>query len=129
MSRQEAFMRLLGAIRDHLAVAEPGGEIFSVQAAINSLDGEVVTVQLWSQELPALAAALLGWADTLTAVSVILWRVPDGLAVHLDVVGRMVDEAVRVFGGVPYEAEVFGADLHPGQRREIPLGVLRGWAE
>ncbi|HEU5472042.1 MAG TPA: hypothetical protein VFV67_15425 [Actinophytocola sp.] len=121
------FVRLLGAIRDHLAVVEPAGEIASVDVVINWVDGEVVSVQLGEEKLAGLASALLDWAHGLSEPRVTVWRVPDGECVHLVVAGRLVEETVKIYGGVPFEPTTFG-DLQPGGRQGVSLGVLRGWA-
>jgi hypothetical protein len=121
------YVRLLGVIRDHLAVAEPAGQICSVDVVITSLFGEVVTVQLSQEELAGLALALLNWAHGLSEPRVTVWRVPGGDSVHLAVAGRLVEETVKVYGCVPYDPDTF-ADLQPGGRQGVALGVLRDWA-
>lgn len=128
MSTHNTLIRLLGAIRDHLAVAEPAGEIASIQAENSYLDGDVISVHLRGGTLPELAGSLLGWAYTLGSPTVTAWRVPDGGSVHLTVTGQLVDDAVEVYGGVPHDPDVFGADLQPGGRYRVALDVLRGWA-
>jgi hypothetical protein len=52
------FVRLLGAIRDHLTAFGLPHEIASVDVSIDSLDGERITVHLCSHQLPGLTAAL-----------------------------------------------------------------------
>ena len=46
-------------------------------------------MQLDGHDLPEIAAALLSWADTLTAVTAHAWRVPSGHSVHLSVTGQL----------------------------------------
>jgi hypothetical protein len=121
------FVRLLGAIRDHLAVVEPAGEIASIDVVITSVR-EAVAVQLGADELAGLALALLDWAHGLSEPSVNLWRVRDGSSVHLSVSGRLVEETVKVYGGLRYDPDIFGTDLQPGARQPVALTVLRGWA-
>ncbi|HET9140546.1 hypothetical protein [Actinophytocola sp.] len=128
MNTHTTLIRLLGAIRDHLAVAEPAGEIVSIQAEISYLDGDSITVHLRGGTLAELAGDLLGWAYTLGLPTVTVWRVPDGGRVHLTVCGRLVDEAVEIYGGVTYDPDVFGVDLQPGGQHGVALGVLRSWA-
>ena len=122
------FVRLLGDIRDHLTLCDLGTEIASIQASTRYGDGESITVHLRRTDLPALAAGLLAWADTLTRVSVTLWRVPDGASVHLTVHGLLANELpVAVYGGVRFDPDTFGTDLEPGGQHRVALGVLRGW--
>jgi hypothetical protein len=121
-------VRLLGSIRDHLTSHRLSAEIASVKAGSDSIDGDHVVVHLWSMQLPILAAALLDWADTLTAITVTAWRPSHGGSVHLTLTGRLSDSTrVEVYGGVDYTDALFG-DLQPGGRQGVALSILRGWA-
>ncbi len=85
-----------------------------------------ITVQLARHHSPNLAEALLGWADTLTAVTSDAWRVPDGHEVHLSVSGQLPGGAsIRVFGGVAFSPCGLGADLAPDANTRVPLALLR----
>ncbi|MPZ83422.1 MAG: hypothetical protein GEV28_24735 [Actinophytocola sp.] len=129
MNSPDVFVRILGSVREHLATRPVAAGIASVAVAVNSIEGEHATVHLHSLELPELAGALLGWADTLTEITASAWRPPPGDRVHLSVSGQLDDGlAVTVYGGVAYVETMFGADLAPGGRHSVALGVLRGWA-
>jgi hypothetical protein len=129
MNNPDAFVRLLGSVREHLAAFHTGADIASVQIGCDSLYGEHVLIQLRTSQLPELAAGLLGWADTITNVSAEAWRPPTGTSVHLTVTGRLHDSTlVKVYSGVPYTVDVFGPDLQPDGRQSLGLSVLRGWA-
>lgn len=90
-------------------------------------DGAQISVQLQELELSAVAAALMAWADTLTEVTLSVWRPPSNNSVHLQVFGRLA-------GGVPIEvwagvkAPVWTVSMEPGQTQTLPLGLLRTWA-
>ncbi len=130
MTNPDAFVRLLGSVREHLAAFRDGADIASVQIACDSIYGEHAVIQLRTGQLADLAAGLLGWADTITSVSAEAWRPPTGTSVHLTVTGRLLHDStlVKVYSGVPYTADVFGADLQPDGRQSLGLSVLRGWA-
>lgn len=129
MTDSITFVRLLGSIREHLAVHRLSTPLVSVTAACDALDGERVTVHLRPSPLPGLAAGLLAWADTLTKVTVTAWRPPHGQTVHLTVTGERHDSTrVVVYGGVDFSADVFG-DLQPDGRQGVALSVLRGWVD
>jgi hypothetical protein len=50
--------------------------------------------------------------------------------VHLTVTGRLADGSpVKVYSGLPHEVQVFGPYLEAGDRQNIPLGLLREWAD
>jgi hypothetical protein len=126
----DVFARLLGSVRDHLGAFSTGADIASVFVGSDSVDGEYAVVQLRAGQLAGLAAGLLGWADTITGVTAEAWRPPTGVSVHLTVTGRLLHDStpVKVYGGVPYTADVFGPDLQPDGRQSLGLSVLRGWA-
>ena len=120
-------VELLDVIRAHLAAFEVP-ELCSVTVATSSLIPNL-SAQLADHEPPEIAAALLGWADTLTEPTADAWRVPSGDTVHLAVVGRLPGGAcVRVYGGVPFPTKGVGADLAPGARSPLLLGALRSVA-
>ena len=115
---------LLDAIRAHLADFELS-DLCSVTVTTSSLTPQV-SAQLAGHEPPEIAAALLGWADTLTEPAADAWRVPSGDTVHLAVTGRLPGGAsVRVYGGVPFHEHGCGADLTPGARTPLLLRALR----
>lgn len=124
-------MGLLGAISQHLDAFEVG-EPAEVRVTTTPAPGLApVTVQLdGGARLPAIAARLLAWADTLTDVRAQAWRTPGGDSVHLDITGRLADNTtrVRVWDAVPAR-EVTGLGLRPRQRRTLTLGRLRAWAD
>jgi hypothetical protein len=123
------FVRMLGAIREHLTAFNLPGDIASIQVGTSSIDGDRVVVLLSHHQLSTLAGALLGWADTVSNVTVKAWRVPDGGNVHLILTGRLGDDLpIEVYSGVPYHPEIFGVDLQPHGRQGVSLGVLRDWA-
>ena len=60
-----------------------------------------ISVQLACQEPPAIAVALLAWADTITDVTAHAWRVPHGDSVQLSVTGLLpYGVSVEVYGGL-----------------------------
>ncbi|MDQ3764803.1 MAG: hypothetical protein M3460_25755 [Actinomycetota bacterium] len=90
------------------------------------LDEPNVTLQITCREPTELAAALLAWADTLTAVTAEAWRVPDGNSVHLSITGRLpCGEPLRIYGAVPVTEHGIGTDLAPDTATTIPLVALR----
>jgi hypothetical protein len=90
-----------------------------------------LTVQVQSMTVPEVAAAVLGWADTLTTVTVQAWRSPAGDRVHLSMASALDGPAgtveLTVFGGADHDPALVG-DLAPGEYRAVTLGELRTWA-
>lgn len=128
MNDSATMVRLLGSIREHLALHRLPAEIASVTVGSDMANGEHVTVHLRHVKLPKLAAALLGWADTLTQITVTAWRPRHGETVHLTVTGQLPDTTrVEVYGGTDYTEALFG-DLQPYGRVGVALSVLRVWA-
>jgi hypothetical protein len=116
---------LLDSLRAHLTEFELP-ELCSVHV---TQYGPNVTAQLACHTPPQVAGALLIWADTLTAITTEVWRVPGGDSVHLSVVGQLSGGVlVRVYGGVPFTEYGFGADLAPNTNTTVSLAVLREWA-
>jgi hypothetical protein len=121
-------VRLLNSIREHLATHRLPAEIASVEVGSDLISGEHVTVHLRPVKLPELAAALLGWADTFTQISVTAWRPRHGETVHLTLTGQLPDTtSIEVYGGVDFTEALFG-DLQPDGRQGVALSVLRAWA-
>jgi hypothetical protein len=120
-----ATVDLLDAIYTHLAEFELP-PFASVHVA-TPIPGEAgITVQLGRHNLPEIAAALLTWADTLTAVTAEAWRVPPGDSVHLSVTGQLHGDAyIRVYGGMPFTECGIGAELTPDTTATILLAALR----
>ena len=128
MTNSATMVRLLGSIREHLATHQLPAQIASVTVGSDLIDGEHVTVHLRPVELADLASALLGWADTLTQITVTAWRPRHGETVHLTLTGQLPDTtSVEVYGGVDYTDALFG-DLQPDGRQGVALSVLRAWA-
>jgi hypothetical protein len=116
---------LLDAIYTHLAAFELPA-FASVHVATPIPGEEGITVQLGGHDLPEIAAALLAWADTLTAVTAQAWRVPSGHSVHVSVTGQLTRDArIRVYGAMPFTGCGIGADLAPDATTTIPLATLR----
>jgi hypothetical protein len=90
-----------------------------------------IRVQLAHTDLAALAAALLAWAATLTAVSFQAWRPPQGPRVHLELHATLTyptgSVAVLVYVGIACDPALF-AGLEPGQTKPLTLGQLTEWA-
>lgn len=121
-------VRLLSSIREHLATHRLPAEIASVAVGSDTISGEHITVHLRHVELPELASALLGWADTIMQITVSAWRPRHGETVHLTLTGQLPDTtSVDVYGGVDYTEALFG-DLQPTGRQGVALSVLRAWA-
>jgi hypothetical protein len=117
-------VELLDSIRAHLAEFELP-DLYSVNVT-RSYSGPNVTAQLACHTAPQIAGALLGWADTLTGITVEAWRVPSGDCVHLSVIGRLPGGvSVRVYGGVPFTEHGIGCDLAPDASTAVPLAVVR----
>jgi hypothetical protein len=89
-----------------------------------------LTVQVRSMTVPEIASEVLGWADTLTTVTVQAWRPPAGDRVHLSMTGTLSGPAgtveLAVFGGADHDPVLVG-DLAPGEYRAVALGELRAW--
>ncbi|MGA9693625.1 MAG: hypothetical protein WBR33_19695 [Pseudonocardiaceae bacterium] len=116
---------LLNAIHTHLTALELPA-FASVHIATPIPGEEAITVQLRCADLPDIAAALLSWADTLTAVTAHAWRVPSGHSVHLSVTGQLTHGArIRVYGAMPFTGCGLGADLAPDATTTILLTALR----
>lgn len=144
--------RITEAEDDHTTAISPAGMTF-VQAAhtlaahlaehqlpepasldvTTSYGNSTVTAQLRATTVHGIAAELLAWADTVSAVTIQSWRPPEGDRVHLSIRGTLSSPAgtveVKVFAGVSYDPLRF-ADLQPDPFREVPLSLdkLRGWA-
>ncbi|MGH3916386.1 MAG: hypothetical protein ACRDTC_23705 [Pseudonocardiaceae bacterium] len=117
---------LLEALRAHLTTFE----LPPVCVAHASIHGPDLTVQLFTDEMPELAATLLAWADTLDEPSGHAWRVPDGTSVHLSVTGRLCGgTCLRIYCGVPFTERGPGGDLQPGATAPLLLGALRHLAD
>ncbi|MGH8879599.1 MAG: hypothetical protein ACRD0P_19995 [Stackebrandtia sp.] len=90
-----------------------------------------VAAQLSPDTVPHLAAALLAWIDTLTAITVTAWRPPESDCVHLSLASTLTGPAgvvaLTVYGGAKDHNPVRFADLIPGQRRSVSLEELRTW--
>ncbi|MGB7796431.1 MAG: hypothetical protein WBL53_09280 [Pseudonocardiaceae bacterium] len=116
---------LLDAIYTHLTKFELPA-FASVHVATPIPGEEAITVQLRCADLPEIAAALLSWADTLTAVTAQAWRVPSGHSVHLSVTGQLTHGArIRIYGATPFTECGLGADLAPDATTNLSLRALR----
>lgn len=118
---------LAGHLAEH-ALPEP------VSLSVSTSDGpSSLTAQLCSDTLPSVAAELLVWADTLSAVTIEAWRPPERERVHLSIRGTLTDLAgpveLKVYGAVDYDPLHF-ADLQPHTHRgmSLPLEQLCTWA-
>ncbi|MFE0022350.1 hypothetical protein [Amycolatopsis sp. NPDC059021] len=118
-------MVFLDAIRDHLDLHE----LPPVCSVVVTKWTDPITVQLDTSTLAETARALRVWANTLDEVSASLSRMPGGHSVHLRVRGRTpCGIPVEVYGAVPFSEDVF-PDLPAGARQDMPVFVLRGWAD
>jgi hypothetical protein len=116
---------LLDAIHTHLTAFELPA-VTSVHVATPIPGEEAITVQLRGHDLPEIAAALLAWADTLTAVTAQAWRVPSGHSLHLSVTGQLTHGArIRIYGAMPFTGCGIGADLAPDATTSLSLLALR----
>ncbi|MFD9895057.1 hypothetical protein ACFWY9_37410 [Amycolatopsis sp. NPDC059027] len=118
-------MVFLDAIRDHLDLHElpPVGSIDVTKWS------NPITVQLDVDGLADVARALLVWANTLDAVTAQIQRMRTVGSVHLSISGRTPCGApVLVYGSVPFSEDVF-PDLPAGAKQDMPVFVLRGWAD
>lgn len=88
-------------------------------------------VQVWNDDRAVLAAALLAWADTMTELDCSAWYPAVYDEAHIDIAGQLSDGIpITVFGRVPGDpAELFGTAPEPSDRRPIPLGLLREFAD
>jgi len=102
----------------------------SLQVAARAGQSQV-RAQVYPLTVPRVAAQLLAWADTLTTVTVQVWRPPSGTSVHLSIASTLTDPAgtveLDVYGAAAHDPVLF-ATLTPGQRRDVPLGQLCIWA-
>jgi hypothetical protein len=111
---------LLDSLRAHLSTFELPGPC-SVHVMTYS-DRSHVTMQLPRQEPTEIAAALLAWADTLTAVTARAWRDPTGDSMHLSIPDRV---SIEVYGCLPSTEHDLGAGLAPAASKTVPLAILR----
>jgi len=118
---------LLAVLGAHLAAFDLAAP-WAVRVTIGGTRRDI-EAQLQCQQPPEVAAALLAWADTLTAVTAQAWRCYDGDSVHLSVTGRLPSGAtVRVYDAIPYTRHGPGANLPPGAATSLRPGVLRALA-
>lgn len=118
-------MIFLDAIRDHLDLHE----LPPVCSVTVTKWTDPIKVQLDTSDLAETARGLGVWANTLDEVVASLSRMPSGQSVHLRVCGRTpCGIPVEVYSGVPFSEDVF-PDLPVGARQDMPLFVLRGWAD
>lgn len=118
---------LLDSVRAHLAEFELPA-LWSVDVTASAAEPKVY-VQLDCDQPPAVAGALLAWADTLSEITFAAWRVPSGDSVHLSVLGCLSDGAtVLVYGAVSFARLDVGADLAPNAHITVPLAALRAMA-
>src|SRR6266511_2979711 len=109
MNDSATMVRLFGSIREHLVTYRLPAEIATVTVGSDMINGEHITVHLRHVGLPDLASALLGWADTLTQITVTAWRPRHGETVHLMLTGQLADTtSAKVYGGVDYSDALFG---------------------
>jgi hypothetical protein len=128
MNDYATMVRLLDSIREHLATHRLPAEIATVTVGSDLINGDHVIVHLRPVDLPNLASALLGWADTLTHITVTAWRPRHGETVHLTVTGQLPDTTrVEIYGGTKYTDALFG-DLQPNGQQGVALSILRAWA-
>jgi hypothetical protein len=90
-----------------------------------------VRAQVHALTMPRVAAELLAWADTLTTVTVEVWRPPAGASVQLSIASTLTGPAgtvtLDIYGSAVDDPALF-ADLAPGAHRDVSLGQLRTWA-
>jgi hypothetical protein len=103
----------------------------SLHLTTNTLGQAEARVQVHNSSLTRTAGLLLAWANTLTDMTLRVWRPENSTSVHLDVDATLTGPdgtvALTVFGGVDFNPIVFPG-LEPGQRRPISLGQLTAWA-
>ncbi|TCO45941.1 hypothetical protein [Actinocrispum wychmicini] len=131
MNTTPSIVELLDAIRDHLAVFElPQPFIVEVCREALRRDGHVSVHVDGYDGLPGVASSLLAWTDTLSAATVQLWRPHNSAQVHVHVIGHLTDGTrVCVWSGTQYSPTVANVvGMEPGERRQLPVGVLREWA-
>lgn len=127
MTSIDIAIRLLGSIREHMTTHEIDAVIDSVRA--DACDGGSIAVHLTHNDLPAVAAGLLAWADTINNIVAAAWRIRYGDNVHLRITGQLPDSTwIEIYGAVTYTETTFGADLQPGGQQSLGLAVLRSWA-
>ncbi|MGH3901695.1 MAG: hypothetical protein ACRDTA_26265 [Pseudonocardiaceae bacterium] len=126
-----SFAHAAALLTEHLADhALPEPTLLSVTT---SYGHTTLTAQLRGTTLPGIAADLLAWADTLSAVTVQVWRPPQRDQVHLSILSTLTSSPgaieLKVLGSVDYDPFRF-ADLQPHTHRGMPLslGQLRIWA-
>ncbi|WP_328606255.1 hypothetical protein OG943_40970 [Amycolatopsis sp. NBC_00345] len=118
-------MIFLDAIRDHLDL--------HVLPPVSSIDitkwTNPITVQLDADDLAGVSRALLAWANTLDTVTAHIQRMKPGDSVHLSIYGRTpCGVLVKVYGGVPFAEDTF-PDLPVGIKQDVPLFIMRRWAD
>jgi hypothetical protein len=103
----------------------------SLHLTRNTRDQAEARVQVHSRSLTQTARLLVAWANTLTDMTLWMWRLNSGTSVHLDVDATLTGPegtvALTVFGGTDFTETVFPR-LAPGQRCPMSLGQLTAWA-
>lgn len=122
-----ALMHHVGQHLTAVGLPEPA----SVQVTASRLHGLSVAVQLHALDLVEIAVGLLAWADTLTEITLTVWRpasTPDNC--HLQLTGHLATAdgpvPVLVYSGTEH-AELT-ALVDPGDQHPVPLGQLHTWA-
>ncbi|MEV6895919.1 hypothetical protein [Amycolatopsis sp. NPDC051372] len=118
-------MVFLDAVRDHLDLHH----LPPVASVTVTAWSDPLVVQLDVTDLSGVAAGLLRWVSTLDEVAATIWRPRSSGRVHLVINGRTpCGVPVQVYGGVRFD-EVTFPDLPEGVRQDMPVFVLRGWAD
>lgn len=116
---------LLAVVREHLVRFELPEPLGVQVRSYPLVDCALASFHLAEHDLSEVAGVLLAWVDTLSGVSLSVWRPPSSDSVHIELSGRLADSPVEVWSGV--QAAALLACLEPGQRRTERLGLLRTW--
>ncbi|HET9253584.1 MAG TPA: hypothetical protein VFO16_00090 [Pseudonocardiaceae bacterium] len=124
-----AFVGAAGALAAHLAdhtLPEP-----ALLAVTTRYGRSELRVQLRSHTLAGIAADLLAWAQTLSAVTAGVLRMSAGdwaqLSIASTLTGPAGEAVLDVHGGCVHDP-VLITDLPPGGTRTVPLEQLHSWA-
>ncbi len=130
MNNSDNFLPLLDSLHTLLRDYPIHADMVSIEVHATPPARPEVLVQLAEADLAATARGLLEWHRTLARGHALAERTTDGTRLHLGVCGKLDTDhtPVEVWGEAPYDEQMIGAGLEPGERASLPLEELAVWA-